>query len=929
MDNEKQESHELEPESNAKADSFSSVVKVDENEPSSIDFSGVAALANNDVQKEKWYVSLGNSVIETLISVGMFLLSILLDVVKALGQVLKGLVFGLYHIGLAIGRFFRKLSRIWREGDASVRASFFVSGFGNFKHGQYVDGAIFLLVEVLFIVFMATSGATNLYNLVVLGEGTYESIFGEYLEFDNGASIRNLILGLVTIVLICLYFFVWHSGVRSAYDAHVIKNNYRFLSAKEDALYYVQHLEEFPKTYFVRERKIKKKDPETGKSSLVPCGTELVFLNPGALYATMRKEYGFPKLSALYVSYIRPNRLNPKIPSSASVFYRNCVQNFYARYRKLYEAAKGSKYSSILVKYLLWEPKKPAETTGFGPVENELTAAIHAHRHTYDKYNRYNPIVRDATNLLDVLHRPELLDQAVFAEDEASRNNLLPAVSRDEEKLNAKVVATRVVCAFECSYEAALQASKLYLKARAQAKKEGRETLEVLAEYTAIRQEKLDAFIDSYDVSAKASRASYAEALRSYEALRPSFDLGKNVFLDAAMSGSRMKKEDALRLYEDYAYAIRSSGDEEAKAVALLAARGDIAERHEKNYAISPLYGEPIRFKKKSKQFLDEKFAVTVLSLPVLGAAIFTVLPLLFSIVIAFTNFNDTGTEFWGSLGIFDWSFDSFNALLGLNGNSDSLLPTFGYVLTWTLTWAFFATFLNYILGIVLALLINNKHIKLKKMWRTFFVISIAIPQFITLLAMSKIFSPEGPVNTWLYLNGYSDNRAIFWLNDVANNAFMPKLMLILINCWVGIPYTMLSTTGILMNIPEDLYESARIDGASPWKQFWKITMPYILFVTGPSLLTTFIGNINNFNVIFFLTGGGPSSTVQSPVYLQQNAQMTDLLITWLYKLSVNNPKPAYGVGSVIGIMIFVVCAFFSLIVYKRLGSTQNEEAFQ
>ena len=107
--------------------------------------------------------------------------------------------------------------------------------------------------------------------------------------------------------------------------------------------------------------------------------------------------------------------------------------------------------------------------------------------------------------------------------------------------------------------------------------------------------------------------------------------------------------------------------------------------------------------------------------------------------------------------------------------------------------------------------------------------------------------------------------------------------------------------------------------------------MPYILFVTGPSLLTTFIGNINNFNVIFFLTGGGPSSSLgKSPVMLQAKAQTTDLLITWLYKLTINNPDtPQYGTGSVIGILIFVVCAFFSLIVYKRLGSTQNEEAFQ
>jgi arabinogalactan oligomer/maltooligosaccharide transport system permease protein len=141
----------------------------------------------------------------------------------------------------------------------------------------------------------------------------------------------------------------------------------------------------------------------------------------------------------------------------------------------------------------------------------------------------------------------------------------------------------------------------------------------------------------------------------------------------------------------------------------------------------------------------------------------------------------------------------------------------------------------------------------------------------------------------------------------------------------------MLSTSGILMNIPEDLYESARIDGASPWTQFWKITMPYILFVTGPSLLTTFIGNINNFNVIYLLTGGNPEmyDVVSGDINLLCNPGHTDLLITWLYKLSYDANGAQYNVASVIGIIVFVICAFFSLIMYKRLGSVQNEEEFQ
>jgi arabinogalactan oligomer/maltooligosaccharide transport system permease protein len=261
-------------------------------------------------------------------------------------------------------------------------------------------------------------------------------------------------------------------------------------------------------------------------------------------------------------------------------------------------------------------------------------------------------------------------------------------------------------------------------------------------------------------------------------------------------------------------------------------------------------------------------------------------------------------------------------------GGSNLIGQTFMYILGWTIVWAIFATFTNYILGIVLALLINKKSIKFKSVYRTFFVISIAIPQFVTLLAMSKILGPGGPINAMAHAANPEIRLDTWWLNDPANQGLSAKICLILVNVWIGIPYTMLSTSGILLNIPEDLYESASIDGANPWTQFWKITMPYILFVTGPSLLTSFIGNINNFNVIFFLTGGGPSSTRKIGI-LNPSAGYTDLLITFLFKITVNSSSHQYALGSVIGILVFAICAFFSLIMYSRMGSTQNEEAFQ
>ena len=150
------------------------------------------------------------------------------------------------------------------------------------------------------------------------------------------------------------------------------------------------------------------------------------------------------------------------------------------------------------------------------------------------------------------------------------------------------------------------------------------------------------------------------------------------------------------------------------------------------------------------------------------------------------------------------------------------------------------------------------------------------------------------------------------------------RIWIIIVNMWIGIPYSMLLCSGILLNIPKDLYESARIVGAGPARQFRKITLPYMLFVTGPYLITQFIGNINNFNVIFLLSGGGPGDNIK----YTNGAKSTDLLITWLYKLSLGTDRN-YKLASVIGILVFVISAVFSLIVYNKSSAVQSEGNFQ
>ena len=298
---------------------------------------------------------------------------------------------------------------------------------------------------------------------------------------------------------------------------------------------------------------------------------------------------------------------------------------------------------------------------------------------------------------------------------------------------------------------------------------------------------------------------------------------------------------------------------------------------------------------------LNERFHATLMTIPLLGVLLFTVLPLLYMISIAFTNYDHTHLP---PKNLFTWvGFVNFGNVI-----SGNMADTFFPVLGWTLIWATLATVTCFFFGILLALLINTKGLKFKGVWRTIFVTTMAVPQFISLLVMRNLLNGAGPINATLLNLGLIDS-AIPFLTD----PIWAKITVIVVNMWIGIPATMLVSTGIIQNLPTDQIEAARIDGANKLQIFRNITFPQILFVMMPALIQQFIGNINNFNVIFLLTGGGPSN---SDFY---GAGSTDLLVTWLYNLTVNTMD--YNLASVIGILIFILSAVFSLLAYTRTNS--------
>ena len=316
-------------------------------------------------------------------------------------------------------------------------------------------------------------------------------------------------------------------------------------------------------------------------------------------------------------------------------------------------------------------------------------------------------------------------------------------------------------------------------------------------------------------------------------------------------------------------------------------------------------------FRDDLRSLTHERFHITLLSMPMLTMVLFTLLPIIFMILIAFTNF-DADHQPPGNL--FTW-VGMTNVTDIFLGNETKTRTFFG-LLGWTILWAILATFTNYILGMLLAVAINSKLVKLKQVWRTCFIIAIAIPQFVSLLLISRALEPAGAVNVLLQKLGLIDSPLPFLLDPT-----LARIVVVVVNMWIGIPYTMMTFSGVLMNIPAELYESAEIDGAGPIKKFTSITLPYMVFVTAPATITTFVTNFNNFNVIYLLTGGGPFSLD----YYQ--AGKTDLLVTWLYKLTVN--RNDYSLASTIGIFIFMLVGSCSLLVYNRTGAVKKEDQFQ
>lgn len=345
-------------------------------------------------------------------------------------------------------------------------------------------------------------------------------------------------------------------------------------------------------------------------------------------------------------------------------------------------------------------------------------------------------------------------------------------------------------------------------------------------------------------------------------------------------------------------------------------------------------------FKEFVKRIWDEFFAYIIIIPSFTLILLFTIIPFLFSFLVAFTNW--TSKIALGQM-LFRW--DGLETFKLVFTNSE-WLSFFITVLLWTIFYAFMSSVTVYVLGLIQALIIESKYVVFKKVWRVILLLPWAIPGMISLMLFRNVFADNfGLMNQVLANAGLTESVKsvlaslglvnqtgagnILWLNSPDNGA-LARTIIIVVNLWLGYPYFMLLITGVLGTIPESLYEAADIDGASNGQKFRFITLPWILRATAPVIITTFTFNFNNFGAIYFLSGGGPAYPLESlstEMLASGGAPgQTDILISWIYKLSFASGTQHYNMASVYSIIIFVFIGLTAIYNLSKLKSFWEED---
>lgn len=308
--------------------------------------------------------------------------------------------------------------------------------------------------------------------------------------------------------------------------------------------------------------------------------------------------------------------------------------------------------------------------------------------------------------------------------------------------------------------------------------------------------------------------------------------------------------------------------------------------------------------KKKNKGFKETIKAMPYLLPALISILIFTIFPIIYTVYIAFTDytiFTNGSPHFVG--------FKNFIEVF-----TGPFKEVFFPVLAWNVIFALLSTGLTFLLGLVVAMAVNNPNMKERGIYRAILIIPWALPATVAVLSWQGLLNGSyGAINN-LLIHLHFISKPIEWLTDPT----MARISIIMVNVWLGFPYMMNVCLGALGAIPDSYYEAADVDGASKFLQFRKITLPSLAQTAYPLLISSFAFNFNNFGSAFLITEGGP------PRIATQFAGYTDILASVNYKLSTQFGR--FDIASTISIILFLVLATMSYYQMKMSGQFEEVE---
>ena len=269
--------------------------------------------------------------------------------------------------------------------------------------------------------------------------------------------------------------------------------------------------------------------------------------------------------------------------------------------------------------------------------------------------------------------------------------------------------------------------------------------------------------------------------------------------------------------------------------------------------------------------------------------------PFFYNVIISLSNMNLRHIRDWRIIG-----FDQYVKVF-----TEPSHPDFYMVFLKTVIWTAVNLLFHVVIGVALALVLNQKEIRGKAVFRAILVLPWAVPQLIVALTWRGMFNYEyGAIN--LMLTQWFGLPGVEWLRRPLE-AF---LAVILTNVWLGFPFMMVIALGALQSIPHELYEAADIDGASWFHKLKNITIPLIRPVMVPAMTLGTIWTFNNLNIVWLVSNAGEPS------------DQTHLLVSFVYKAAFNFYR--YGYGAALSMVIFFILLAFSLTFMRKTKATTN-----